>query len=88
MTESRQNDKAPHRLLFTITVIGFIALTIAANIYFVNHAPVPRTFVYRENMPYYITIDEDGYLWLGDKPKTRLAPIYDRGGRHHRVGKR
>lgn len=42
--------------------------------------PIKRDFTYRENQAYYITIDKDGKLWLGDLPNHKQVPLYDSEG--------
>lgn len=60
--------------IYAVLVLAFVLL-----IAFMVRPP-KRDFTYRENQAYYITIDADGKLWLGDLPNHKAVPLYnDRG---------
>lgn len=64
--------------IYAILVLAFVLL-LAFMI-----RPPKRDFTYRENQAYYITIDADGKLWLGDLPNHKQVPLYDSEGRQLR----
>lgn len=64
-------------------LIVFI-LFILSMFYIIDYSRT-KDVIYREEQPFYLTIDKDGYAWLGDYPGHKQVPFYDEKGRQRRV---
>lgn len=74
-------DKGREKTLLKFTLLLLVFLTFGT--FIAQHV---KQGDISQNKAYYLTFDKDGYVWIGDKPGSKVNPYYNSRGEQMRIG--